>query len=105
MLWLVNRRGVLDVWFTFVFSRAEEAAAGAGSDCKVSRIYGVVGIIRLLAGESPSPNFTNYELLHFFLHFAFFAYNSVLLCCNIIKCLFWDALSAHLILLTNSGPV
>jgi len=51
MLWLVNRRGVLDVWFTFVFSRAEEAAAGAGSDCKVSRIYGVVGIIRLLAGS------------------------------------------------------
>ncbi|XP_066384406.1 phosphoinositide phosphatase SAC8-like isoform X2 [Miscanthus floridulus] len=29
----------------------EEAAAGTGSDCKVSRIYGVVGIIRLLAGS------------------------------------------------------
>ena len=37
-------------------SRAEEAAAG--SDCKVSRIYGVAGIIRLLAGES--PNFTSH---------------------------------------------
>ncbi|XP_066394894.1 phosphoinositide phosphatase SAC8-like isoform X4 [Miscanthus floridulus] len=29
----------------------EEAAAGTGSDCKVSRIYGVVGNIRLLAGS------------------------------------------------------
>jgi hypothetical protein len=56
------------------FSRAEEAAAGTGSDCKVYRIYGVVGIIRLLAGESPSPNFTNYELLRIF----FFC---ILLCC------------------------
>lgn len=81
MLWLVNRRGVVDVWFTFVFSRTEEAAAG--SDCKVSRIYGVVGIIRLLAGES--PNFKNYELLRIrFFVFCFFACNSVLLCCNII---------------------
>jgi hypothetical protein len=30
---------------------AEEAAAG--SDCRVSKIYGVAGVIRLLAGESP----------------------------------------------------
>ena len=36
--------------YVFVCSRAEEAAAG--SDCKVSKIYGVAGMIRLLAGES-----------------------------------------------------
>ena len=84
MLWLVNRRGVLDVWFTFVFSRAEEAATGTGSDCKVSRIYGVVGNIRLLAGESPSPNFTNYELLHILSLFLYFAFLPAIVFCSAV---------------------
>ncbi|WVZ56588.1 hypothetical protein U9M48_007093 [Paspalum notatum var. saurae] len=45
---------------------SEEAAAG--SDCKVSRIYGVAGIIKLLAGES--PNFTTLDHIVFLTAFS-----------------------------------
>ena len=58
-------------------SRAEEAAAG--SDCKVSRIYGVAGIIRLLAGES--PNFTSH-LDHTFFLLCFLHQPSAFICCD-----------------------
>jgi hypothetical protein len=47
-------------------SRAGEAAAG--SDCKVSRIYGVAGIIKLLAGESPKLFDPPQIILFFFVH-------------------------------------
>jgi hypothetical protein len=73
-------------------SRAEEAAAG--SDCKVSRIYGAAGIIKLLAGESPKFLEPPRTILFFCSHFS-----CVLLSVHVISSnALWSGFSWHVVL-------
>jgi hypothetical protein len=66
-------------------SRAEEAAAG--SDCKVSRIYGAAGIIKLLAGES--PKFLEPPRTILFFLFTFFLCSAISTCDFIKRIMEW----------------